>query len=568
MKRSTNHSILIAIALFSLAASSLLPASEKCPLSSSEFLICDVKLSQVEGKLMHRSPVTIWFNYLVGRSYPVKVIAEPYSNGAPTPNGYSSEVELPAGKEGAGALTISVLSGIATVDEIRLRVTDPKGGVLAKTSLVVKLHYGDDPPAIVQVRLLSKSPDCLANGVGASLEVDYRTNEVVDIFALPLTNGEITPYATTGSPDGSLEVDPGTGTVQRAFSVSQGDAKVDAIRVVMRSQKSGDEIATKEIPVQFRFGDCRPRLFDVRLRDETAGCLDSGEYVYVDFSYLSHEPVIVVAQPHFGSEKVPAAASIHDYPAEESAGEAWFNASSTQFIDRVVVNMYSLDTRELLDSVTVRVNLRFGACHAFKAVSADPAPGGDCLEAGDLVKIKLLYWSPEAVRVVAIPLTGKELTPNARSYTETFPAGLGEGETGFTVMLPAKTNYVLIRVMDHAMENVILEQAYVADYEFGCGYEHPAAYFVRGEVNADGDIDMSDALFTLSALFTKNAAQPKCYKAADINDDGGIDIADPVALLNYLFVRYSPPPADPFKECGQDPTPDQLTCEGATVCER
>jgi hypothetical protein len=81
--------------------------------------------------------------------------------------------------------------------------------------------------------------------------------------------------------------------------------------------------------------------------------------------------------------------------------------------------------------------------------------------------------------------------------------------------------------------------------------------FVRGDSNFDESIDISDAKFTLSFLFTGGTAPP-CPDSTDANDDGKIDISDPIATLQFLFTGETklPPPRVP----GLDPTPDGLIC--------
>ena len=88
--------------------------------------------------------------------------------------------------------------------------------------------------------------------------------------------------------------------------------------------------------------------------------------------------------------------------------------------------------------------------------------------------------------------------------------------------------------------------------------------FARGDVNADGEIDISDAIYTLGYLFA-GAREPDCLKAADSNDDGGVDLADAITILQYLFAGGAvfPPP---FPLCGTDPTEDPLECLDFPPC--
>lgn len=58
---------------------------------------------------------------------------------------------------------------------------------------------------------------------------------------------------------------------------------------------------------------------------------------------------------------------------------------------------------------------------------------------------------------------------------------------------------------------------------------------------------------------------PSCEDACDTNDDGALDVADGVFLLGALFLPSSPAIPEPF-ECGEDPTPDLLSCGSALSC--
>ena len=67
--------------------------------------------------------------------------------------------------------------------------------------------------------------------------------------------------------------------------------------------------------------------------------------------------------------------------------------------------------------------------------------------------------------------------------------------------------------------------------------------FTRGDANADGTVDISDAVSILLYLFSGDpiASLP----ATDVNDDSATDITDVIFLLDYLFRGGSPPP-EPF----------------------
>lgn len=86
--------------------------------------------------------------------------------------------------------------------------------------------------------------------------------------------------------------------------------------------------------------------------------------------------------------------------------------------------------------------------------------------------------------------------------------------------------------------------------------------FVRGEVNQDGKLNVSDAVAIARYVFNLGSQKAKidaCKDAADVNDDGSITAADALYLLAYLFTGGAAIPA-PAGACGIDPTPDGLDC--------
>ena len=92
----------------------------------------------------------------------------------------------------------------------------------------------------------------------------------------------------------------------------------------------------------------------------------------------------------------------------------------------------------------------------------------------------------------------------------------------------------------------------------------PSPLMRRGDCNADGQLNIADAIAVLSLLFL-GSGDPPCADACDINDDGQIDIADPVFLLDWLFGNGGTLP-EPYPFCGNDPTADPLDCIEGTEC--
>ena len=83
------------------------------------------------------------------------------------------------------------------------------------------------------------------------------------------------------------------------------------------------------------------------------------------------------------------------------------------------------------------------------------------------------------------------------------------------------------------------------------------AHFVRGDVNADGTINIADVVETLAFLFGRTSLA--CIDAADFDDSGTVNVSDALAELGYLFRGEDAPPP-PFPDLGFDPTQDSLQC--------
>ncbi len=91
------------------------------------------------------------------------------------------------------------------------------------------------------------------------------------------------------------------------------------------------------------------------------------------------------------------------------------------------------------------------------------------------------------------------------------------------------------------------------------------AAFIRGDANTDGAVDIADAIRVLGYLFA-GGPDLLCDDAGDSNDDGGLDISDGVTILMYLFVAGGEIPPPGPESCGNDPSPDSLTCRSFPPC--
>jgi hypothetical protein len=91
-----------------------------------------------------------------------------------------------------------------------------------------------------------------------------------------------------------------------------------------------------------------------------------------------------------------------------------------------------------------------------------------------------------------------------------------------------------------------------------------SAKFRRGDSNADGAVDIADAIYHLSWQFL-GGPQPTCLDAADSDKDGVHNLTDAVFTLQFLFSGGTEPPPPGPRECGEDAT-GVFGCEAYGSC--
>jgi ferredoxin len=127
---------------------------------------------------------------------------------------------------------------------------------------------------------------------------------------------------------------------------------------------------------------------------------------------------------------------------------------------------------------------------------------------------------------------GQICLPVAREITFRIPLGL----------LPAGDYFVSARWSD--LPAAPVEHAAFAVLAGEC----PS--FQRGDANADGTQNLSDAVAILSYLFLGGSIA--CVDASDTDSSSRVELTDAVYLLNHLFLG-GPSPGAPFPDCGKLP---------------
>lgn len=92
----------------------------------------------------------------------------------------------------------------------------------------------------------------------------------------------------------------------------------------------------------------------------------------------------------------------------------------------------------------------------------------------------------------------------------------------------------------------------------------PDTRFLRGDVDDNGRIDISDPIRLLDFLFSGSTIN--CLESSDADNDGQLEITDAIGLLGFLFLGTFAP-ADPFPVCGVDDGEESPSCESYAHCQ-
>ncbi len=95
--------------------------------------------------------------------------------------------------------------------------------------------------------------------------------------------------------------------------------------------------------------------------------------------------------------------------------------------------------------------------------------------------------------------------------------------------------------------------------------EPPGVVFRRGDVDANGSMQLTDGVFTLLYLFS-GGGEPPCLEAADADDNGSLQLTDAVFVLLFLFSGGDAPVAPGPFECGGDTGAVDLGCGEYDTC--
>ena len=93
---------------------------------------------------------------------------------------------------------------------------------------------------------------------------------------------------------------------------------------------------------------------------------------------------------------------------------------------------------------------------------------------------------------------------------------------------------------------------------FPYGSDLSSGTYLRCDSNLDGGNDLADSVHTLLVLF-RGLGAGSCPPASDCNADGEVDVTDAIFHLSYLFLSGTRPPT-PYPDCSEAALED---CSGA-----
>ena len=102
-------------------------------------------------------------------------------------------------------------------------------------------------------------------------------------------------------------------------------------------------------------------------------------------------------------------------------------------------------------------------------------------------------------------------------------------------------------------------------YSLRVDWPHSPPTFVRGDANADGQLNISDPVRVLEGLFVGGADRLTCESSADVDGNTEVELTDAVRLLQFLFLSGAAP-SSPFPRCGWETADSPLGCGAFAAC--
>jgi len=410
--------------------------------------------------------VRITFDYATTEPGGVRILAQPFTNGAPTPDCVvDGPRHYPAGKHSA-SVSFATTAEDVVVDHVRFQMYNADQSVLLfETSVPVEYGFGN---YITNLVLSPPSPAALHNNEHAYIAFDYATTEPggVRILAQPFTDRAPTPdYAAQGSP-----VYPaGKGSDIGYFTITSGDVVVDQIRFQMYNADRSVLLFETTVPVEYGFGNS---IINVAISPSSPAALLPDEHVSIAFDYATTEPggVRILVQPFTnGALSFPYIGRVSPLqPAGKGNGTSFLAAPPMSVVvDQLRFQMYNADESVLLLEVFVPVEYHCG--NSITNISLSP-PSPATLPHREYVYVAFDYATiePGGVRIFARPLANG--SPDLRSVSHPsplHPEGKGS-DTGYCTITSGDVvvDQIRFRMYNADQSGLLLETFVPVEYHF------------------------------------------------------------------------------------------------------
>ena len=448
--------------------------------------ICGIELMQGKyGAFAHGDRVEFSFDYSHDEASGIRIFGRPYTNGSLT-SGY--------GAHGSGAYTdpngvatgwFTINSGVRTVDEIRVRVTNAdQSEVLREFWIPVEYHFGENGVFDFDFSAEDKMASFL-HGDQVSINFDYNVTwaQGARIFIRPFTDGALTPgYGASGSP-----IYNGEGSATANLTINSGNnVRVEYLRVRMVNPDQTILLAEFFVPVNWYWSSVA--IDDFVLAGPVFPA--NGENVTVSFDYSTTQAsgVRIFPRPFTNGSLTPNYGACGS-PIFSGTGsdDCNFSISATnQRVDHIRFLATSPDQSETYLEVYFPVNRYFGEFPLRSVVTCPPAPAR--LMPGERVNITTNYINNTDgdTRMFPRPVTEGSLTSGySASGSPAYPTGGGEADDFFTINGEAIVDQIRFRVTNSNQSTIHADYFLDRRYVFGESLLPTSAHSPNATENLD-----------------------------------------------------------------------------------
>jgi hypothetical protein len=221
------------------------------PPGEAENLVTDFQMTPASpAALEFNLYVTVSFHYLTDNAGGVRILALPFTRGAPASNYLIQPSPFYGMGGGSGSYLFSVSTDTITVDQVRIQMfTEDESVLLFETFIPVTYFFGASG-TITNLQFSPPSPASLVLSEHVNISFDYTMTELegVKVIFHPFSEGFLSPdYAYQESPRyGSF-----SGSGSSWVTVKSGPTTVEAIRIAMFDAPLATKLIDFFVPVSY-----------------------------------------------------------------------------------------------------------------------------------------------------------------------------------------------------------------------------------------------------------------------------------------------------------------------------